>query len=57
MGKKEDVPNRQYSDDFRREAGRAAESPGGHPAAKPLGIPQSTCAARAVQQMAAQAAP
>jgi transposase len=42
MGKKEAVPNRQYTDEFRREAVRLAESLGGHPAAKQLGIPQST---------------
>src|SRR4028118_502991 len=42
MGKKEAVPNRRYTDEFRREAVRLAESLGGHPAAKQLGVPQST---------------
>lgn len=42
MGKKDAVPNRQYTDEFRREAVRLAESLGGHPAAKQLGVPQST---------------
>ena len=42
MGKKEAVPNRQYTAEFRREAVRLAESLGGHPAAKQLGVPQST---------------
>ena len=34
MGKKETVPNRRYTDEFRREAVKRAESLGGHPAAK-----------------------
>jgi transposase len=42
MGKKELVPNRQYTDEFRIEAVRLAESIGGNPAAKRLGIPESS---------------
>ncbi len=42
MGKKELVPNRQYTDEFKTEAVRLAASIGGNPAAKRLGIPQST---------------
>ena len=42
MGKKESVPNRQYTDEFKVEAVRLAQSTGGNEAAKRLGIPQST---------------
>ena len=42
MGKKASVPNRQYTDEFRTEAVRLAQSIGGNVAAKRLGIPQST---------------
>ena len=42
MGKKESVPNRRYTDEFKTEAVRLALSIGGNAAAKRLGIPQST---------------
>ena len=42
MGKKESVPNRRYTDEFRTEAVRLALSTGGNATAKRLGIPQST---------------
>lgn len=42
MGKKESVPNRQYTGEFKAEAVRLAGSIGGNAAAKRLGIPQST---------------
>ena len=42
MGKKESVPNRRYTDEFRTEAVRLALSAGGNATAKRLGIPQST---------------
>jgi transposase len=42
MGKKESVPNRQYTDEFKFEAVRLAESMGGNQAAKRLGIPESS---------------
>ena len=42
MGKKEPVPNRQYTVEFTVEAVRLAGSIGGNAAAKRLGIPQST---------------
>jgi transposase len=42
MGKKEAVPNRQYTTEFRQEAVRLAGSIGGNAAAKRLGVPQST---------------
>lgn len=42
MGKKESVPNRRYTDEFKTEAVRLAQSTGGNAAAKRLGIPQST---------------
>ena len=41
MSKKE-VPNRQYTDEFKVEAVRLGESIGGNPAAKRLGIPTSS---------------
>ena len=44
MAKKEQVPNRQYTDEFKLEAVRLAESIGGNAAAKRLGVPQSTVA-------------
>ena len=44
MGKKESVPSRQYTDEFKAEAVRLAGSIGGNPAAERLGIPQSTMA-------------
>jgi transposase len=42
MGKKEVVPNRQYTKEFKVEAVRLAESVGGNEAAKRLGIPDSS---------------
>ena len=42
MSKRELVPNRQYTDEFRVEAVRPAESIGGNKAAKRLGIPDSS---------------
>jgi transposase len=42
MGKKEWVPNRQYTNEFKGEAVRLAESIGGNQAAKRLGIPDSS---------------
>ena|SRR5512144_2272834 len=42
MGKKASVPNRRYTEEFRTEAVRLAQSIGGNAAAKRLGIPQST---------------
>jgi transposase-like protein len=42
MGNKIQVPNRQYTDEFRFEAVRLVESIGGNAAAKRLGIPDSS---------------
>lgn len=42
MGKKASVPNRQYTEEFKTEAVRLAQSNGGNAAAKRLGVPQST---------------
>ena len=42
MAKKESVPNRQYTDEFKVEAVRLGESIGGNQAAKRLGIPESS---------------
>ena len=42
MSRKESVPNRQYTEEFRGEAIRLADSIGGNAAAKRLGVPQST---------------
>lgn len=42
MSKKEPVPNRQYTGEFKVEAVRLAGSIGCNAAAKRLGIPQST---------------
>lgn len=42
MGKKESVPNRRYTEEFKTEAVRLALSTGDNAAAKRLGIPQST---------------
>lgn len=42
MSKKELVPNRQYTEEFKVEAIGLAESIGGNAAAKRLGVPQST---------------
>jgi|SRR5450432_2435810 transposase len=42
MSKKESVPNRQYSEEFKVETVRLADSIGGNAAAKRLGVPQST---------------
>lgn len=42
MGKKEVVPNRQYTDEFKVEAVRLGESIGGNKAAARLGIPESS---------------
>ena len=42
MSKKELVTNRQYTDEFKVEAVRLAESVGGNQAAKRLGIPDSS---------------
>lgn len=42
MGRRGSVPNRQYTDEFKIEAVRLAESVGGIQAAKRLGIPDSS---------------
>lgn len=42
MRRKELVPNRQYTDEFKVEAVRLGESIGVNPAAKRLGIPDSS---------------
>jgi len=42
MSKRELVPNRKYTDEFKVEAVRLAESIGGSKAAKRLGIPDSS---------------
>ena len=42
MSKKESVPNRQYTEEFKVEAMRLAASIGGNAAAKRIGVPQST---------------
>lgn len=42
MGKRASVPNRQYTDEFKLEAVRLAESIGGSQAAQRLGIPDSS---------------
>ena len=42
MGNRKQVPNRQYTDEFKVEAVRLAESIGGNQAAKRLGIPDSS---------------
>ena len=42
MSKKESVPNRQYTEEFKVEAIRLADAIGGNAAAKRLGVPQST---------------
>ena len=42
MGKKHSAPNRQYTDEFKVEAVKLAESIGGNPAAKRLDIPESS---------------
>ena len=42
MGKRESVPNRQYTDEFKVEAVRLGGSIGGTRAAKRLGIPDSS---------------
>lgn len=42
MGKRSSVPNRQYTDEFKLEAVRLAESIGGNQAAQRLGIPDSS---------------
>ena len=42
MSKKELVPNRQYTDEFKVEAVRLGESIGGNKAAVRLGIPESS---------------
>ena len=42
MGKRTQVPQRQYTDEFKHEAVRLAESIGGNQAAKRLGIPESS---------------
>jgi len=42
MGKKEQISNRRYTDEFKGEAVRLAESIGGNATAKRLGVPQST---------------
>jgi transposase len=41
-GKRKQVPNRQYTDEFKVEAVRLAESIGSNQAAKRLGIPDSS---------------
>jgi transposase len=42
MGNREAVPNRQYTQEFKVEAVRLAQSVGGNQAAKRLGIPDSS---------------
>ena len=42
MSKKEMVPSRQYTGEFKIEAVRLSESIGGNQAAKRLGIPESS---------------
>ena len=42
MGKRESVPNRQYTDEFKVEAVRLSESIGGSRAAKRLSVPDSS---------------
>lgn len=42
MSRKESVSNRQYTEEFKGEAIRLADSIGGNAAAKRLGVPQST---------------
>jgi transposase len=42
MGNREAVPNRQYTQEFKIEAVRLAQSVGGNQAAKRLGIPDSS---------------
>lgn len=42
MDKRKRVPSRQYTDEFKVEAVRLAESLGGNQAAKRLGIPDSS---------------
>jgi transposase len=42
VGNKQQVPSRQYTDEFRVEAVRLGESIGGNQAAKRLGIPESS---------------
>ena len=42
MGKKESVPKREYTEEFKAEAVKLGMSIGGNATAKRLGIPQST---------------
>ncbi len=42
MSPKEEMPKRQYTLEFKIEAVRLAESIGGNPAAKRLGVPESS---------------
>jgi len=42
MGKRSSVPYRQYTDEFKQEAVRLAESVGGNAAARRLDIPDSS---------------
>ena len=42
MNMKEEIPKRQYTLEFKIEAVRLAESIGGNPAAKRLGVPESS---------------
>jgi transposase len=42
MGKRKEVVNRQYTDEFKVESVRLAESIGGNQAAKRLGVPDSS---------------
>lgn len=42
MATKEAVPNRRYTDEFKRQAVRLAASIGGNATAKRLGVPHST---------------
>ena len=42
MAKREAVPNRQYTMEFKREAVKLADSVGGNQAAKRLGIPDAS---------------
>ena len=57
MGKKESVPNRRYTEEFKTEAVRLALSTGGNAAAKRLGIPQSTMTNWVRQSREAASAP
>lgn len=57
MGKKEAVPNRRHTEEFKAEAVRLALSTGGNAAAKRPGIPQSTMTNRVRQSREGTSAP